>query len=125
MTNFSSRLLPEEDLTIVTVHGQISTAEILAYAEKLHESKELTRLLLWDAMEVEVSGISSAEFREMGVKMKAIVQKRPDGKTAIVAGSDLNYGIGRMYSAYAELETNPVSYGIFRTIEEAIAWLKA
>jgi hypothetical protein len=45
----------------------------------------------------------------------------PDSRRAIVVPSELAYGLGRMYSAYADPDMRNLR--LFRTREEALEWL--
>ena len=46
-------------------------------------------------------------------------------KVAIVAPEDLGFGLARMFQAYREMEkASRKVVGVFRTLEEAFAWLK-
>jgi hypothetical protein len=48
----------------------------------------------------------------------------PRSKFAIVAPSDLAFGLGRMYEMYREMETGSnKEVGVFRTLEEALVFL--
>lgn len=124
MAEFTKQVSPEGDLTIISVEGDLSTDEILAYSKHLHEQPDITNNLLWDTSKASLAGTTAEDYREMETKMKDIIDKRVGGKTAIVGDTDLKYGFGRLYSAYAELEKSPVRYGIFHTVEEAMDWLK-
>ena|SRR5690349_10035547 len=45
-------------------------------------------------------------------------------KLAIVAASDAQYGMARMYQTYREMETKGTKLiNVFRTMDEALAWL--
>ena len=47
----------------------------------------------------------------------------PNGRTAIVAPRDLDYGIGRMFEVYADIERLTVKFVTFRSMVEAKVWL--
>lgn len=49
---------------------------------------------------------------------------RRSGKTALVVSTDLAFGLGRMYDALAEIENLSHSVKVFRSMDEAIKWLK-
>jgi hypothetical protein len=52
-------------------------------------------------------------------------EKRPAGKTAIVAPDDLRFGMSRIAEAFAEMEKLPWEMKAFRSIDTAINWLAA
>ena len=47
-------------------------------------------------------------------------------KLAMIATTDLHFGLGRMYQSYREMTPNGTKVvGIFRTREAAMEWLRA
>ena len=50
-------------------------------------------------------------------------EERKGGKSAVVASSDLQYGVSRILGTLYEIEGYPTRLGIFRTMEEAMEWL--
>ena len=48
---------------------------------------------------------------------------RKEGKTAIVGPKEIDYGLGRMYQTFSELEGLPYEYMVFKELEEAKDWL--
>jgi hypothetical protein len=49
----------------------------------------------------------------------------PATKFAIVAPQDFEFGLGRMYAAYRELDCKSTKeVQVFRTIKEALEWLR-
>lgn len=122
MATIGVRVDLEKDLTIFTVQGSLSVAEILEYSARFYEN-EPTKSVLWDATSGTVSGISKTEFRSIAKAMKTVTGKRSGGKTALVGSFEVDYGLGRMYEVYADIEELPVEYRVFRTVEEALKWL--
>ena len=63
------------------------------------------------------------QVRALVVRTDALVRKGRFGALAIVTDSDFAFGMARMYQLLAE--PLPVQIGVFRTLDEATAWLSA
>ena len=61
------------------------------------------------------------QVRALVVRTDALVRKGRFGALAIVTDSNFAFGMARMYQILAE--PLPVQIGIFRTLDEATAWL--
>jgi hypothetical protein len=49
--------------------------------------------------------------------------ERKRGRTTVVALKDLQYGPGRLAETFALFENLPIKMGLFRSRDEALAWL--
>ena len=106
----------------VTARGAVSQADDLACFRALLADRDFAaglRLLL-DYRERE-SVASADEARELAEEMRRLGELFGDSRFAIVVGSDLAYGMGRMVSSLSERDFPPV--GVFRDLEEAQHWL--
>jgi hypothetical protein len=56
-------------------------------------------------------------------KGKPYTYSRKGGRTAIVTGSDADFGLSRMFQIYAELEDFPFQILVSRSMREAHQWL--
>ena len=108
----------QNDLTVYTVHGELTAEEIIKTIPQYS-----TRLILWDAREGTLGQISTDELRKISKTAQALNNKRIEGKTAFVGKKDIDYGIGRMYEAFADLEGLPFEYSTFKSMEDAKHWL--
>jgi hypothetical protein len=122
MANIETTVDDENDLTVFTVKGELTAKEIIHHASEYY-AKKPTRFVLWDVTSGTVGTISNDDFRQIAEQMKNYTSKRKGGKTAFVAKSIVDFGLGRMYGAFAEVEGLPVAYRTFRTIEEAKKWI--
>jgi len=50
-------------------------------------------------------------------------EERKGGKSAVVASSDLQYGLSRILGALYEIKDFPTQLKIFRIMDEAFEWL--
>ena len=75
MANIIVKVVPENDLTIFTVEGDLSADEIVNYSSKYYVENP-TKLVLWDATKGSVSKITADDFRKIAKKMKNQTVKR-------------------------------------------------
>lgn len=113
----------EDNLTVFTVEGDLSAEEILKYSKECYASRP-TKLVLWNANKGSVRSIHASAFRRIAREMKNYSCKRSGGKTALVSEFDLEFGMSRMYEAFAEFEEIPIQYRAFRNVEDAMKWLR-
>ena len=52
---------------------------------------------------------------------KGVVRK--DGKTAVIVGSQLQFGLARMSETFGEFSSLPFAFSVFRDRAAALAWL--
>ena len=123
MANITVKVIPENYLTIFTVEGDLSSDEIVTYSSK-HYVENPTKLVLWDATKGSVSKITANDFQNIAKKMKGQTKKREGGKTAIVGKFDVDFGLARMYEAYADIEEIRITYNVFHNAEDAMKWLQ-
>lgn len=123
MANINIELIAENDLIVFTVEGDLSAEEILKYSLKYYDSHP-TKFVLWDATKGSVRNITTDAFREIAREIKKRISKRSGGKTALVGGFDTDFGLSRMYEAFAEFEKIPIQYKAFRNIDDAMRWIK-
>lgn len=123
MANITVKIIPEENLTIFSVEGDLSANEILKYSTEYYDKKP-TKYVLWDATKGSVGKIESSEFSIIAINMKEHTKMRAGGKTALVGKFDIDFGYARMYEAYADLEEIPITYQVFRNADDAMKWLQ-
>jgi hypothetical protein len=114
---------PGESLTILTVVGEVTSGEVVGALEQFLKGG-VTRDLLWDFRGAKLSAIHRDDIERIIAVAKAGAHLRPDGRTALVVGDLLSFGISRMYELLAELKDHPIRHHVFRDVEEALAWLR-
>lgn len=80
-------------------------------------------LALWDLSEAELSGLTSDEISSLAQYSSQLATTRAEGKTAIVLDSPFEYGLGRIFQTYVEMNKTPVEVQLFRSLDEARKWL--
>lgn len=110
------------EITVHKVHGKVTFEEVRA---KLHEYYKgpVTRLILWDCLEGDMSAITAADIRGMASLASEYSHMRPNGKTALVLMNIGDFGDGRMLEAYASSNGNTIKIMPFRDMISAYAWL--
>lgn len=112
----------ERDLTINEIAGPVSEEEMYL-ALTGPDDHEPTRLLLWDMSRAEVAHVTPDILRKFVGKAAELGAGRQDGRTAVVAPDDLQFGLARMSEVFSELESAPYDFRAFRTRQEAFEWL--
>lgn len=114
---------PQVDLVVHTVTGQLEEDEFRSAVIALYERDPPARLSLWDLSDASVLEHSLDGIEAAQSDLAAKVRGRTEGKTAVVAPNDFVFARGRQYVALAESFDLPFEHRIFRTLDEACAWL--
>ncbi len=113
----------ELNLTVFTVIGEVSIDEIITTLKNFYLGVT-TKLTLWDFSEGTASKLSRDDIRVLVGLSKRRADVRREGKTAIVAPSTLDYGLGRMLEIFADIEDLQFEISTFHSLDEAKEWLK-
>ena len=122
MGKISTTKNSELDLTINTAEGEISHIDLINWVKDYY-SGVVSKLMLWDFNEADVSKITNDELKKIILEIKKTATMRNGGKTALVFSKNIGFGMGRMYGAFSEIEGIPFEYRSFRNIEDAKTWL--
>ena len=76
---------------------------------------------LWDFRNASLASLTAENIQALSSFVGENLDKLAQ-RTALVVRRNLEYGIGRMWEAYAEVDA-PQKRKLFRDIEEAIDWL--
>lgn len=114
--------IPRQRLTIHTVKDAVTEAEMHATLEDFYKGK-VTPLVLWDMSGADLTHVNAEMMQRFIKKSAHLGKQRPNGRTAVVAPGDLQYGLGRMSEILYEFEPGAFQFRAFRTEEEALLWL--
>ena len=78
--------------------------------------------ILWDASGADMSRLDRNEMEKFIGQLASGKYYAEISKTAVVAGSDLQFGLMRMFEMTEDSEIRPL--WIFRTYTEALKWLE-
>jgi hypothetical protein len=115
-----------KSLTIFTMTEEPDIDEIHNAIKSFWEAHELTVSALWDVRYANLTNLKSSDIENIAAIIRQYAhrfEERKAGKTAIVASSDLQYGLSRILGTFYEIEDFPTQLKIFRLMEEAIKWL--
>ena len=122
----TSKVDKTRNLTIFSLTGELTLDEIFGALKSFWESRELTLNTLWDTRNAVMTNLRSSELEnitEFISKYRNRFEERKNGKTAIAASTDLQYGLSRILGTLYEREEVPIKLHPFRTMEEAFQWL--
>ena len=116
------RIDPERRLILTHAWGVLTDADLLAHKERLLGDPALDPSLpeLSDIRGIDRLDVTQAGVAAM-VRHDAVhAARRPGHRMALVVPTGVTYGMARMYQSMGQGEEG---VGVFRTLEEAEAWL--
>ncbi len=122
MANIEIQKDDKNQLTIITVKGNLTSKEIIdtIYA---HNRQKLTKNILWDLSDAASFDVSKSDVDAFVNATRQFVKLREGGKTAIVAKTDLGYGLSRMFESLQSAADSHVHHETFRTKDTALKWV--
>jgi hypothetical protein len=126
MMPITSKVEKTKNLTIYTLTGELIIDEIQNAIKSFWEAQEVTLKGLWDVRSAKLTNLKSTDMEHIAAligQYKHRFEERKGGKSAIVASSDLQYGLSRILETFYEIEGFPTQLKIFRIMDEAIKWL--
>ncbi len=122
------RIDHERRLVLAKGRGTLTDDDVFGYQREVWSRPDVAGYdELMDMSEVERIVPPSAErVRDLARLSARMETGASASKFAIFAPSDFAFGLGRMYRAYRELqEQSTKQLGVFRTMDEALAFLGA
>lgn len=114
----------DRDLTLNECVGKVCRREIEESIRVYYES-EPTMNIVWDFSGADLSAIGASEIEDLAQKTKVMAHSREEGKTAIIAPTDISFGLSRMYQVFADMAEQIASIGVFRSAPEAEEWIRS
>ena len=114
---------PTINLTTVICTGEISFDEIMYTMIRYYQGIDgpPTKMVLWDLSRASAENISANELEEIAQLRLDNDKQMTSGKTAVVAPSDINFGLSRMFLSKTVEARRYLR--VFRTLDEAEEWL--
>ena len=122
----TSQVDKTKNLTIYTLTGELTVDDIQSAIKSFYEAHELTLKGLWDARSAKLTDLKSSDMESIAVfigQFRNRFEERKGGRSAVVASSDLQYGLSRVLEILYEIEGSPIQLKIFRVMDEAMEWL--
>lgn len=116
---------PESGLVVFTVTGSGKVTDMIKALEELFIAPGYRKNadIMWDFSQWREEPPEARELRELVNFIDRNREKRGAGyRVCIVVSRDLDYGLARMFEAYAE--NLPFTLRIFRKRSQAESWLK-
>jgi hypothetical protein len=113
----------QNDLTVFTVGDRVDTEQVLAQVTSFL-TEHPTQFALWILKAGSLEGLVRKDLQNIVDRGRTLGESRRGGRTAIVCATDLDYGLCRMFRTYGEIAQLPFEINVFRTQDEARAWLK-
>ena len=122
----TSQIDKTKNLTIYTLVGELTLDDILNAIKSFWEAHELTLGILWDLRNANLTNLKSSDIERIAGFIDQYgyrFEERKGGKAAVVASSDLQFGLSRVLETLYEIKDFPAKLQIFRIMDEAMAWL--
>ena len=118
------RYYPDPDLVVHVVTGELDVEAFQGAVEALYEMDPVPMLSLWDLRDASLARFTSDRIVSVQARLSPRVRERAGGRTASVVPADFDFGVARQYLAYSNDLDLPFEQQVFRTMEEALAWLE-
>ncbi len=103
-------------------------ADVIMFKEFIHEIVNHEKWLpgnpiLVDHTDMNAGPLESNDLKKIADYCKKYSKSLGPAKCAILAARDLEFGIGRMWQVFVEINVWDVTQQIFKTREKALEWL--
>jgi len=122
----TSQIDKTRNLIIYTLTEELTLDDIQSTIKAFWEAHELTLNTLWDARRAKLTHLKSSDMENITALIGQYSHRfedREGGKSAVVASSDLQYGLSRILGTLYDIEDFPTQLKIFRIKDEAVEWL--
>jgi hypothetical protein len=122
----TSQVDKTKNLVIYTLTGELTLDDIQSTIKSFWEAHELTLNALWDARRAKLTNLESSDMESITAFIGQYThrfEERKGGKSAVVASSDLQYGLSRILGTLYEIKDFPTKLQTFRQMDEAMEWL--
>ena len=123
MSSIVTHIENNKALTIHTLEGEISGADIITTIEEYYYG-EATQDVIWDYSNAQLQNCKDESIKAIVKVANRYADRRPGGRSALVLPSDLKFGLGRVYEALAEAANSVIVTKSFRSLQEARDWLE-
>lgn len=123
--DFEISFIDDAQIAMVKTSGHATPEGFDAFVEAMtSDPRWRTGMnILGDHSNLDMSGLSSQDIENLVSSRLLRARLVGTGRLAIVAGTSLTFGFGRMAEAYAE-DVLPFRMRIFKKTDDALAWLR-
>jgi len=123
MTEIDHSIVTDIGLTTIRVRGAVRVEPLAeALLHLAHQGPTLH--LLWDFTSADLSTLRERQLSQLVFVARQHAHHRRGGKTAMLVGSDFDFGMARMIATLSDQHEQMVEYRIFRCADTATAWLE-
>jgi hypothetical protein len=107
----------------ITLRGNVSKTDAITALDLLYQDPQFNAGMseLWDLRNAQAI-LSPVELTEIISFVSQHTERRGKGRTAVVAGRDVDYGMARI--AQVHVEELDIELMVFRALDEAERWLE-
>jgi hypothetical protein len=113
----------QNNITVFTVIDAVNSDQVIDHVVSFLCGTP-TQLALWDCGAGSFALMATKDLQSIVDRGKPFADSRRGGRTAIVCVTDIDYGLCRIFRAYANVSHIPFKINIFRNHSEAREWLK-
>ena len=118
-----SKVDKSKNLSKYLFTGKISADDLINTVKDIFKG-EITNNLLLDFRQAHPDeNFLSQDLEKIARITKQYWELRKSGKTAIVASTDIAFGLARMYEVFVRIEELTHTVRVFRSMDDAIEWL--
>lgn len=112
----------KDNCTILRITGEVTANEIIMQAAEYMAGKQ-TDTVLWDFTQATRVKISMGEMHGIANSLKDMTSDGKVRKVALVGSKNINIGLGKLFTAFAQMVGLPNDYKVFRSLPLAEKWL--
>lgn len=109
----------------IIIDGEMTIEDMYAGVDEIYVA-DVPQMVLWDMMGATVADVDDAggQLRNFSEYATERGKNRADGRVALLVPTELQYGLARMSTSFAQV--NQAAYNMipFRDESEAMAWLR-
>src|SRR5688572_32924018 len=113
---------PGNSRTLFTIVGEADAHEVLTSVLAFLQEAP-TQQVLWDIRGGKLTALSTYDLKMIVDRAGPFTDVRAGGQTAIVVTREVDFGLCRMFQAFAEMAEVPFAILVARDIDEAQRWL--
>jgi len=110
------------ELTEYICTGIMDRAEITDAVDAFYADNP-TPNVLWDLTDANLSALSAVDVQMVAEHTASRAHSRAGGKTALVAPTDVDFGMSRMFQTMIDNADHEASVRVFRSRDEATEWI--
>ena len=112
------------DLTIHKCIGEIGTEEYKKAILSFYKGSP-TKNVVWDFSNTSLAETTTEGIKQLSLMVQKLGTARKNGKSAVVAPGDLEYGMARMFQLLTDNGQIPFMIRVFRSFDAAKQWLSS